>query len=137
MNRSTTVPPLVAALMTVTWVSGSFGQESRQAAGETHYFEPTHYYNTFSFAHAPALRIKPGDRVVTRTVDNRGVDETNTKVTRSGTERFLAAKFFVTFFVTHPERSSNSALSQRAPGIVGIESSVSRSIHQPFGICSS
>lgn len=84
MNRSTTVPPLVAALMTVTWVSGSFGQESRQAQGETHHFEPTHYYNTFSFAHAPALRIKPGDRVVTRTVDNRGVDETNTNVTRGG-----------------------------------------------------
>jgi acetamidase/formamidase len=40
--------------------------------GETHRFEPTRYYNTFSFAHEPVLRIKPGDRVITKTIDARG-----------------------------------------------------------------
>ena len=30
----------------------------------THRFKPVRYYNTFSFAHEPVLRIKPGDRVV-------------------------------------------------------------------------
>jgi len=40
----------------------------------THTFTPSRYYNTFSFAHPPALRIKPGDRVVTKTVDASGVD---------------------------------------------------------------
>ena len=32
------------------------------------------FYNTYSFAHPPALRIKPGDRVVTKTIDAAGVD---------------------------------------------------------------
>ncbi|MDZ4799768.1 MAG: acetamidase/formamidase family protein [Bryobacteraceae bacterium] len=45
------------------------------ASAETHRFEPTEYHNTFSFAHKPVLRIKPGDRVITKTIDARGFDE--------------------------------------------------------------
>jgi len=41
---------------------------------ETHQFKPTEFYNTFSGAHAPVLRVKPGDRVVTFTIDSRGFD---------------------------------------------------------------
>src|SRR5258706_14770843 len=41
---------------------------------ETHRFQPTEFHNTFSGAHAPVLRIKPGDHVVTSTIDARGVD---------------------------------------------------------------
>src|ERR1700682_144690 len=41
---------------------------------ETHRFEPTEFYNTFSGAHKPVLRIKPGDHVVTFTIDARGID---------------------------------------------------------------
>ena len=41
---------------------------------ETHRFEPKEFYNTFSGAHTPVLRIKPGDHVVTSTIDARGVD---------------------------------------------------------------
>ena len=44
------------------------------SAQTTHQFEATEYYNTFSFAHPPALRIRPGDRVVTRTIDAAGGD---------------------------------------------------------------
>ena len=40
----------------------------------THQFVPETFYNTFSFAHPPALRIKPGDRVITKTVDAGGTD---------------------------------------------------------------
>ena len=43
-------------------------------APTTHTFMPERFYNTFSGAHPPALRIKPGDRVVTRTIDASGVD---------------------------------------------------------------
>ena len=46
----------------------------------THEFKATTYYNTFSFAHPPALRINPGDRVVTKTIDARGADENGIKV---------------------------------------------------------
>ncbi|MFN3324255.1 MAG: acetamidase/formamidase family protein [Bryobacteraceae bacterium] len=49
-------------------------------AGETHRFEPTEFHNTFSFAHKPVLRIRPGDRVITRTIDARGFDPENRKV---------------------------------------------------------
>ena len=47
---------------------------SISVSAETHTFLPQAFYNTYSFAHPPALRIKPGDRVVTKTVDASGVD---------------------------------------------------------------
>lgn len=47
---------------------------------ETHRFEPTVFHNTFSFAHVPVLHIKPGDKVITKTIDARGFDAQNNKV---------------------------------------------------------
>jgi amidase len=40
----------------------------------TRTFVPDRFYNTFSFAHAPAMRIKPGERIATKTADAAGVD---------------------------------------------------------------
>ena len=40
---------------------------------ETHRYVPAAFYNTFSGAHAPALRIKSGDRVITTAVDGAGI----------------------------------------------------------------
>lgn len=37
-------------------------------------FTPERFYNTFSFAHPPALRIAPGERIVTKTIDAGGTD---------------------------------------------------------------
>jgi hypothetical protein len=53
---------------------------SSRIDAETHRFTPTSFYNTYSFAHPPALRIKPGDRVVTKTTDAAGVDATGKSV---------------------------------------------------------
>jgi amidase len=39
----------------------------------THTFQPSLYHNTFG-SHPPVLRIAPGDRVVTTTVDANGMD---------------------------------------------------------------
>lgn len=47
---------------------------------ETHRFKPTHYHNTFSFAHEPVLIIRPGDRLITETIDARGVNADDHKV---------------------------------------------------------
>ncbi len=47
---------------------------------DTHRFVPTQFYNTYSFAHPPALRIKPGDRVITTTIDAGGVDRDGKQV---------------------------------------------------------
>lgn len=44
------------------------------ALAETHRISATEYHNTFSFAHRPILKIKPGDRVITQTIDARGFD---------------------------------------------------------------
>jgi amidase len=41
---------------------------------DTHRFVPDKFYNTYSSAHPPALRIKSGDRVITRTIDAAGTD---------------------------------------------------------------
>lgn len=49
-------------------------------APTTHTFAPTRFYNTFASVHPPALRIKPGDRVVTKTVDAGGADWNGTQV---------------------------------------------------------
>jgi acetamidase/formamidase len=47
---------------------------SAQVSADTHQFIPTVFYNTYSFAHPAALHIKPGDRVVTKTIDAGGID---------------------------------------------------------------
>lgn len=49
------------------------------AFAETHQFQPTQFHNTFSGAHAPALRIKPGDHVITSTIDAGGTDTAGVK----------------------------------------------------------
>ena len=54
----------------VTAAAASLGSQSPQ----TLHFTPTQFYTTYSFAHPPALRIKPGDRVVTKTIDAGGTD---------------------------------------------------------------
>ena len=41
---------------------------------ETHRLAPTVFVNTYSAAHAPVLRLKSGDRLVTSVVDDMGVD---------------------------------------------------------------
>ena len=43
-------------------------------APATRPFIPERFYNTFSFAHPPAMRIKPGEWIVTKTADAAGVD---------------------------------------------------------------
>lgn len=41
---------------------------------EPHKYVPTMFYSTYSSSHPPALRIKSGDRVITTTVDDMGID---------------------------------------------------------------
>lgn len=51
-----------------------FGCFAFPLAAETHTIIPDRYYDTFSFAHPPVGRIKPGDKVVTKLLDSRGHD---------------------------------------------------------------
>ncbi len=64
-------------MTTRTWTLGLLAlllASAPRVSADTHRFVPNRYYNTFSFAHPPALRVKPGDRVITKTVDASGVD---------------------------------------------------------------
>jgi amidase len=45
-----------------------------ESRAETHRFVPAVFFNTFSAAHPPVLRLKSGDRVITTTLDDMGVD---------------------------------------------------------------
>ncbi|HYU78229.1 MAG TPA: acetamidase/formamidase family protein [Vicinamibacterales bacterium] len=56
----------------------------RSQTPETHRFIPKEFYTTYSFAHPPALRIKPGDRVVTKTIDAGGTDWDGKSVSSGG-----------------------------------------------------
>jgi acetamidase/formamidase len=51
------------------------------------------YYNTFSRAHAPLARIRPGETVVTKTIDASGRDETGT--VRARPSNPLTGPFYV------------------------------------------
>jgi acetamidase/formamidase len=49
------------------------------AFAETHHFEPKEFHNTFSGAYKPVLTIKPGDHVITYTIDAGGTDSAGVK----------------------------------------------------------
>ncbi len=49
----------------------------------THTFTPRHYHTTLG-SHAPVLRVKSGDTIVTTTVDAAGQDSTGERVTPPG-----------------------------------------------------
>src|SRR5262245_29794385 len=58
----------VAAVVAAAFLAGA-----AVVSAETHRFIPTVFYNTWG-SHPVALRIKPGDRVVTKTIDAGGTD---------------------------------------------------------------
>src|SRR5260370_5134828 len=69
-KRRQEIPMRRIALIAITLSVGA----SVRTAAETHRFIPQQFYNPYSFAHPPALHIKPGDRVATKTIDAAGVD---------------------------------------------------------------
>lgn len=54
------------------------------AQAETHTFVPEQFYTTFSGAHPVALKIRPGDRVITKTIDAGGMDWNGSTVAGRG-----------------------------------------------------
>jgi hypothetical protein len=65
---------MTLCLRTASSFLAVFGEVTQSSFAEVHRFEPKVFYNTFSGAHPPALRLKPGDRVITYTIDAGGVD---------------------------------------------------------------
>src|SRR5687768_7786660 len=68
------IAALAVALLASFDLAAQTSVDRDQARPEVRTFTPERFYNTFSFAHPPAMRIKPGERIVTRTADASGVD---------------------------------------------------------------
>lgn len=58
----------------------------------THFFKPTHYYNTLG-SHPPVLKVAPGDTVVTTCVDAGGLDQQLQQATPRGNP--MTGPFFI------------------------------------------
>jgi amidase len=106
----------------------------------THRFTPTAFYTTYSFAHPLALRIKPGDRVITRTIDAAGVDLDGKSVSPGGNPQ--TGPFFiegaepedtlvVTFDKIEPNRSTGYSGSLMAPYAVTPQAIAARTDREP------
>jgi acetamidase/formamidase len=65
-------------------VAALCGANATSQSTQTHRFTPTSFFTTYSFAHPPALRVKPGDRIVTKTIDAAGVDWNDKPVSPGG-----------------------------------------------------
>ena len=91
MTRRTGIarPIALTALACATII----GAAHAQPPGMTHAIVAERYYRTFSRAHPPLLKVKPGDRVVTKTLDSGGQDERD--VSRSEPFNPLTGPFFV------------------------------------------
>ncbi|MCI0417654.1 MAG: acetamidase/formamidase family protein [Acidobacteria bacterium] len=86
--RPLTFPLLVVfALSTTAWA-----QESR-GRGETHPVVATTYYRTFARFHPVLKRVKPGDIVITKTLDAGGQDEKDVRRSEPGNP--LTGPFYV------------------------------------------
>jgi amidase len=71
--------------VTLVMVTLALGPATLHAqAPVTHRFVPTQFYTTYSFAHPPALRIRPGDRIITKTIDAAGTDWDGKSVSPGG-----------------------------------------------------
>ena len=70
-----------------------FGADQRVASAQSKPIVAETYYNTFSRAHAPLARIKPGETVATKTIDASGRDETGT--VRARPSNPLTGPFYV------------------------------------------
>jgi amidase len=106
----------------------------------THQFTPTQFYTTYSFAHPPALHIKPGDRVITRTIDAAGTNWDGKSVSPGGNPQ--TGPFFiegaepddmlvVTFDKIEPNRSTGYSGSLMAPYAVTPQAIAARTDREP------
>jgi len=68
-------------------------KQGSRVSAETHQVAPTSYYRTFSRSHPVLKRVKPGDIVVTKTLDAGGQDEKD--VRRSEPSNPLTGPFYV------------------------------------------
>ncbi len=71
----------LALLVTSTTAADMVHGGGQVVPPRIHTFLPDRFHNTFSGAHPPALHVKPGERVVTKTVDAGGVDWNGKQVT--------------------------------------------------------
>jgi acetamidase/formamidase len=94
---------------------------------EVHQFVPQQFYTTYSAAHPPALRIKPGDRVITKTIDAAGTDWNGKAVSPGGNPQTgpfyiegaeVDDTLVVSFDTMEPNRPTGYSVSLLAPYVI-------------------
>lgn len=84
---------LLPCLLTVLFVADAYPQGLPSEGREPQWMVPETFYRTYSAAHAIFRRIKPGERVRTRTLDSGGQDEFGAQRASSGNP--LTGPFYV------------------------------------------
>ena len=83
---------VLPSILACSLVGGAM-ERVAQAQATTHTIVAENYYRTFSHSHPVLLKVKPGDRIVTKTLDSGGQDEKD--VTRSVPYNPLTGPFYV------------------------------------------
>lgn len=84
----------ILLIVLVSWFpAGSFCQQGNPATSRNIRFTPTIFYRKFSPLNPPALKMLPGDTVITESVDAGGWDKNGVKRSESGNP--LTGPFFV------------------------------------------
>jgi acetamidase/formamidase len=90
--RLSLVAPITCAAVIAVFLSVNISRKAVSTA-EVHQIVATTYYNTFSRAHPALKRVRPGDTVVTKTIDAGGQDEKD--VRRGQPSNPLTGPFYV------------------------------------------
>lgn len=97
MNRKTLLLLLtvlfLGAMLILVFSYAKFRRKAVSKSDEFHQLVAARYYHTFSAAHAVLKRVRPGDTVVTKTIDAGGQDENG--VRRSEESNPLTGPFYI------------------------------------------
>jgi amidase len=97
MKRTTLLLLLAALFLGVGLIAvfsyAKFNRKAVPRGDEFHQIKATNYHHTFSAAHAVLKRVRPGDTVITKTIDAGGQDEND--VRRSMDSNPLTGPFYI------------------------------------------
>jgi amidase len=97
MKRTTLLLLLAALFLGVGLIAvfsyAKFNRKTVSRGDKSHQIVANHYHHTFSAAHAVLKRVRPGDKVITKTIDAGGQDEND--VRRSMDTNPLTGPFYI------------------------------------------
>ncbi len=96
MKKQTIYQPLftfIASVILIIALSFVVSAQESSKKAEVHEVVPTTYYRTFSRAHSILKRVRPGDTIITKTLDAGGQDEKDVRRSEPGNP--LTGPFYI------------------------------------------